>query len=137
MTAPKDCFTIYHGKLQVNVPYDVFKTSSAELDPVRAEEFKKVMMSRYPWITENSMQVVFNKAKREMQTILDERREARGVRCVSEVKDLPSEIVKTKRELERNPDDPMLWMRLGELLCKNGETEEGYKALNKGRSLME
>ena len=38
--------------------------------------------------------------------------------------------------LEQNPEDVDNWYALGELLCKAGRTEEGYKALNRGRSLI-
>jgi len=136
MTAPKGYFTIWHGKMQVNVPFDIFKLHTCELDPIKSEEFKQMVKSRYPWITDDGMNVIFNNAKKEMKRLNEERLREKGTVSMNPVKDVSAEITKVRSQIEKDPNDAMAWMKLGELLCKSGDQEEGYKALNKGRSLL-
>lgn len=136
MTAPVGYFTVYHGKLEINVPFDIFILHTTELDPVKSKRFGETLKSRYPWLTDDAIKVIMNNSVREMKRLNEERKRDKGVVSMDPVKDMKSEIAKTKAALEKDPNDAMAWMKLGELLCKNGDTEEGYKALNKGRSLL-
>ena len=49
--------------------------------------------------------------------------------------ELDEAIAHLQLHLESNPRDADSWYKLGELLCKAGRADEGYKAFNKGREL--
>lgn len=132
-----DHITVIHGSLTVDVPRRIFKGPDCAIDEEAAAPFRKMIQDRYPWITDNSMAVLLNKARKEMVRILDEETNGR-----SHSRDLASKgktedaIRHLQLHLELEPDDADSWYALGELLCKAGRAEEGYKAFNRGRSLF-
>ena len=137
MTVPDDCLEIVHGKMVLAVPKNIFSGRDAEIDEEKAKEFSRKTKSRYPWITDNAMDVILKNARKEMLRLIDERT---GGRYTS--KKLDSEgktemaIMHLRRHLEVHPDDADSWYALGELLCKSGKVEEGHRAINRGRSLI-
>lgn len=104
---------------------------------MEAEPFKRMIQSRYPWLSDNSMDVLMEKARKEMQRVRDEETNGREYgRDLASKGRLNEAITHLERRLELEPDDPDSWYALGELLCKAGRAEEGYKAFNHGRSLF-
>lgn len=97
-----------------------------------------MVQDRYPWISENSMDVLLNKARKEMIRVRDEETNGRShsANLASKGK-LDEAIAHLQLHLESNPRDADSWYKLGELLCKAGRADEGYKALNTGRKLAE
>ena len=93
---------------------------------------------RCPWLSESSLDVLMNKARKEMIRIRDEETNGRSHSTVlaSQGK-LDEAIAHMQLHLENNPDDADSWYKLGELLCKAGRAEEGYKAMNRGRQLFD
>ena len=136
MTVPSDCFEVVHGKMVLAVPKDMFSGRDAVIDEEKAKKFAEKTKSRYPWITDNAMEVIFRNARKEMLRLNDERTGGRSTsqRLESEGK-TEMAIQHLKRHLEEHPDDAESWYALGELLCKSGEVDEGHRAINKGRSL--
>lgn len=134
MTVPEGHIKVHHGSLAVNVPRSIFKKGTGEIVPERAAPFREMIMNRYPWLTENSMDVLMNRASKEMSQILDEETTGRSA-SHGLVKDgrVNEAIEHLTRTLERDPKDADSWYLLGELLCSIGRTEEGYKAFSKGR----
>ena len=137
MTVPSDCIEVIHGKMTLAVPKDMFSGRDAVIDEGKAKAFAEKTKKRYPWVTDNAMEVIFRNARKEMLRLNDERT---GWRSTS--KRLESEgktemaIQHLKKHLEEHPDDADSWYALGELLCKSGKVEEGHRAINKGRSLI-
>ena len=121
----------------MNVPRKIFKGVKAEPDPKEKEEFCRILHSRYPWLTDNSIEVFFRNAQAEMLRVLDYETGGRNEskRLESEG-DIEGSIRHLKKHLEEDPDDADSWYALGNLLCKAGRTDEGYKAFNRGRSLF-
>ena len=71
-----------------------------------------------------------------MVRILDEETKGRShSRELAESGRLEDAIAHMRLHLEMDPDDADSWYALGNLLCKAGNAEEGYKALNRGRTL--
>ncbi|MCL2318358.1 MAG: tetratricopeptide repeat protein [Methanomassiliicoccaceae archaeon] len=75
-------------------------------------------------------------ARKRMIDILDEETNGRSF-----AKDLESQgkIEEAVRHLKKHleiAEDADTWYALGELLCKAGRTEEGYKAFARGRELF-
>jgi len=137
MSTPADHIVVTHGNLSVNVPKDLFFGLDAEPVMENVIPFRKMIAERYPWLTENSIDVLMRRAREEMLRTIDEETGGRMVskKLASEGK-LDNAIKHITRHLEENPNDADSWYVLGELLCKAGRAEEGYRAMNRGRSLI-
>lgn len=137
MTVPDDCLEIPHGKMILAVPKNIFSGRDADIDEEKAKQFSEKTKRRYPWITDNAMEVILGNARKEMLRITDERTGGRSTsrKLESEGK-TEMAIMHLKKHLEEHPDDADSWYALGELLCKSGKMEEGYRAINRGRSLF-
>ena len=127
--AQADHITVAHGSLTVDVPRSIFRGPECEIDPERAAPFRRMVQDRYPWL---------NKARKEMIRVRDEETNGRShsANLASKGK-LDEAIAHLQLHLESNPRDADSWYKLGELLCKAGRADEGYKALNTGRKLAE
>ncbi|MDR1404404.1 MAG: tetratricopeptide repeat protein [Candidatus Methanoplasma sp.] len=107
------------------------------MDENKAATFRDVLGSRYPWLTDNSLDVLMDKAKKTMTDTLDEETNGRSLSRELESAGRTEEAIRhLKRHLEKNPNDADTWYALGELLCKAGRAEEGYKAFARGRDLF-
>ena len=137
MTVPSDCIEVIHGKMTLAVPKDLFSGRDEVIDEGKAKAFAEKTKKRYPWVTDNAMEVIFRNARKEMLRLNDERTGGRSTskRLESEGK-TEMAIQHLKKHLEEHPDDADSWYALGELLCKSGKVEEGHRAINKGRSLI-
>ena len=136
MTVPQDCIEVVHGKMTLAVPRDIFSGRDAVIDQEKARSFAEKTKKRYPWVTDNAMEVIMRNARKEMLRLNDERTGGRSTskRLESEGK-TEMAILHLRKHLEEHPDDADSWYALGELLCKTGKVEEGHRAINKGRSL--
>ncbi|MCK9323239.1 MAG: tetratricopeptide repeat protein [Candidatus Methanomethylophilaceae archaeon] len=96
-----------------------------------------MMKDRYPWLTDNSLDVLMRNAQKEMIMILDEETNGRSFSKNLESKGKIEDAIKhLQKHLEHNPNDADSWYLMGELLCKIGRAEEGYKAFARGRELF-
>lgn len=134
MKVPEGHIEVHHGTLVVMVPRSIFKKGTSIIVPERAAPFKEMIRNRYPWLTENSMDVLLERASKEMSQILDEETSGRSAaRYLDDEGKTETAIKHLKSILEQNPDDSDSWYMLGELLCKIGLADEGYEAFSKGR----
>lgn len=134
---PAGHIRVIHGKLTVNVPRNLFKGNDAEIDQSKAKPFREMLKGRYPWLTDNSLDVFMEKARKEMVAVMDEETNGRSVSKSLESRGKIDDAIKhLQRHLEKDPNDADSWYALGELLCKAGRTEEGYKAFSRGRDLF-
>lgn len=134
MQVPRGHIAVHHGTLVVMVPRSIFKRGTGTIVPERAAPFEEMIMKRYPWLTENSIKVLMERASREMSQILDEETSGRSAaRYLEDKGETQKAIDHLEHILELNPEDADSWYMLGELLCKVGRAEEGYKAFSKGR----
>ena len=126
-----------HGKLDVSVPRNIFRGNGAVIDAERAAPFRELLKQRYPWLNDNSLDVLMENARKKMIGILDEETNGRSLSKELESQGRIEEAIRhLKKHLEMNPEDPDTWYALGELLCRSGRTEEGYKAFARGRELF-
>ena len=127
---------VKHGSLELNVPYSVFVKGTSELTD-GSDEYFTMLQQRYPWLTDNSIAVLKRRTKDEMQRIIDEgSRGPRKARMLSaEGKDMDA-IRHIESYLIEFPDDADAWYALGEILCRIGRTEDGYRMINHGRRLF-
>jgi tetratricopeptide (TPR) repeat protein len=134
---PSGHFPVVHGKLTVNVPRSIFKGYGVVIDEKEASPFKEMLKQRYPWLTDNSLNVLMEKARKIMIDILDEETNGRSLSKELESQGRVDEAIgHLKKHLEKDPNDADTWYALGELLCRAGKAEEGYKAFARGRELF-
>lgn len=93
-------------------------------------------MARYPWLTRNSVDVLLKKARMEMLRVRDEETKGKEYsRTLADEGRLDEAIEHMRIHLDLDPDDADSWYALGDLLCKNGQAAEGYKAYHRGMEL--
>lgn len=130
--------SVVHGSTTVDVPRSIFRGPECEIDEAKAEGFREMIRNRCPWMSESSVDVLLNKARKEMIRVIDEETNGRSHSSNLAAKGKMDEaIAHMKLHLESNPNDADSWYKLGELLCKAGRAEEGYKAFNRGRELFD
>ncbi len=132
-----DHITVVHGSMCLDVPRSIFKGSDCCIDLEAAEPFKRIVTSRYPWISDSAFQVILNKAQKEMLRVRDEETNGREYsRTLAKKGKTDDAIFHLKLRLELNPDDAKGWYELGELLFKKGDAKGGFDAFRKGDELM-
>jgi hypothetical protein len=128
---------VVHGSMRISVPRDLFSGSEATIIPEKVIAFSELIRGRYPWISENSVEVLLRNARKVMLSTLEE--ESHGM-CVArdlEAKgDLKGAIRQMTRWAEKEPNNVEIWYYLGQLYFKAGMQDEGHKAMNRGRSLI-
>jgi len=131
-----DHVTVIHGSMTVDVPRKIFKGKECTIDWDEVEPFKKIVQSRYPWISDNAIKVILNKAQMEMMRVRDEETNGREYsKTLAEKGKLDDAIAHLKLRLELNPNDAKAWYDLGELLFKKGDAKGGFDAFKKGDEL--
>ena len=137
MSVPENHITISHGSMTVNIPRDVFEGPDAVMNPEKEKELRDMLSKRYPWLTSNALDVIMRNARREILRVMDEESGGRSTsRRLSSQGKNEMAIAHLEQHLKEHPEDADSWYALGELLCKVGRAEEGYKAMKKGRSLF-
>lgn len=137
MSCPSDCIEVVHGSMTVCVPKKIFRGPEAQIDEGYANEFRGHIRTRYSWLSDNAVDVILRNGRKEMLRRIDEESNGRiPIKQMASKGKNDEAITRLKRHLEDDPNDADSWYMLGELLCKCGKVEEGYRALNKGRSLI-
>ena len=124
---------VKYGSLDLKVPYSIFVTGKAEFNGAATGYFM-ILQKRYPWLSDNSIEVLKRKVIEEMRLAIEQ--SLRGPKKARMLSDDGKEI-EAIRHLESYlidfPEDGDAWYALGEILCKIGKEEDGYKAMNHGR----
>ncbi|MBO4357639.1 MAG: tetratricopeptide repeat protein [Candidatus Methanomethylophilaceae archaeon] len=132
-----DHVTVMHGSMTVDVPRKIFKGKECAIDWNEVEPFKKIVQSRYPWISDNAIKVIINKAQMEMMRVRDEETNGREYsKTLAQKGKLDDAIEHLRLRLELNPDDAKSWYDLGELLFKKGDASGGFDAFRKGDEVL-
>ena len=137
MSAPLGTIRVAHGKTIVDVPRSMFIGDEAVLDEEKAAAFRDMIGGRYPWLSESSLDVLMNKARSEMQRILDEESHGQtGARVLHDRGDLRGAIRHLRKWSEREPDNSDIWYTLARFYTEAGDKDAAFKAMNRGRSLI-
>ena len=132
-----DHISVTHGSLTVDVPRKIFRGPECRLDEEAARPFRELVRGRYPWLSENSVDVLLRKAQMEMVRVRDEETKGRDhSKTLAKKGKLEQALKHMELHLEMDPEDADSWYEYGNLLCQAGRNEEGFKAFNKGRSLF-
>ncbi|MFP4170819.1 MAG: tetratricopeptide repeat protein [Methanomassiliicoccales archaeon] len=126
---------IFHGNLRLRIPLSIFKGRTQVVDPEEWERFSSLLTSRYPWLSPNALEVILENAKEERSKGLEEGKPAsRRARELMDRGRLTRALALLNEHLGEDPDDGEAWMLRGELLCRMGRREEGYRSFAEGRS---
>jgi len=128
---------VSHGHLLVNVPLSAYEGTTYHIRPEEAEKLKRMLASRYPWLSPNALKVFIEEAEQAMfdriQSQLGYMEKARHAMASGNYQ---RSKTMAERHLERLPDDPDALYVLGESLCRLGESEQGLATIAKARSLV-
>lgn len=137
MKIPANHIQVCHGKLTVNVPKNLFFGNDAEPVESKVIPFRELMMERYPWLSENSMDVFMKEARKVMLRTMEEETKGKSVaESMIEKGNVEGAIKHMLMWAEKEPGNPDIWYYLGQLYFKVGKNEEAHKAMNRGRSLI-
>ena len=128
-------FRVEYGSLALNVPLSIFVKGTSELND-SADAYFSMLGERYPWLSKNSLTVLKRKTREAMQDVIEEsmRGAVKARMLMNDGKDMEA-IKHLESYLVEHPDNGDAWYALGEILCKIGRTDDGYKAINHGRRL--
>ncbi|HQN76256.1 MAG TPA: tetratricopeptide repeat protein [Methanomassiliicoccales archaeon] len=127
---------VSHGHLKVNVPLSAYEGTTYHIKPEEAEKLKKMLASRYPWLSPNALKVFIEEAEQAMNDRIQSQLEyMEKARHAMQSGNYTRAKRMTERHIEAVPDDADAWYVLGESLCKLGETDEGFAAITKARNL--
>ena len=127
---------VKHGSLELNVPYSIFVKGRSEFNDT-SDEYFSMLQKRYPWLNSNSVAVLRRRTLDEMQRVIDDslRGHRKARMLFDEGKEMQA-IHHLESYLIEFPNDADAWYALGEILCRMGRTDEGYKAMNHARRLL-
>lgn len=126
--------SVQHGNLTLRVPLSAFDANTGRLKPDLLPDLREQWRSRFPWLSTNALDVIVEEAeetyRRQRQAKVDAARPG-GV-TASRAADARHELIKA---LLKDPEDSRTWYALGELLMKQGQADDGFKAMNLGRAI--
>ena len=126
---------VRHGKMLISVPKSIFKGRTSALKKKEADEFKKVLASRYPWLSANAIEVVMAEAQETMGSLLE--MEMGAVERAGKLASLgrnAEALAILEEHLEHHPKDPDAWRVMGEIYMRMGKRSEGFRAFAKARA---
>ena len=127
---------VKHGSLVLNIPYHIFIPGTAEFSGT-ADEYFAMIQRRYPWLSDNSVAVLKKRTAEEMSKETEKSlRGPKKARMLSAEGRYEDALAHIESFLNEFPDYVDAWYALGEILCKTGRSDEGYKAMNRGRGLF-
>jgi hypothetical protein len=127
---------VSHGRMVINVPYSVFRNRTINLVPEKWEELRQNLITRYPWLSVQALEVIRGEIVDAMKAKLSsERNAAQTARDMIARDDLKGAISWLEGHFRLEPDDADAWYVYGEVLMKSGRKEEGFAALKKARQL--
>lgn len=125
---------IEHGKLTIQVPLDIFRVNTAVMDDKKAEEFRKMLSARYPWLSRYALDIILENARRQMESIIEKSKPVQ--RRARELMDRGlyfQALHLLESYLDKNPHSGESWELRGEILVKMGRKEEGYSSFFRAR----
>ncbi len=127
---------MYHGNLEINVPRKLFKDGTAEIVPTEEEAFRKMVSSRYPWLSQYALDDVVKEAKDAMSDHIERSKtvhqRAREQLARGRVK---TALGILEEHLIDEPEDADAWYAVAEVLSKMDRKEDAFRAMSRARDL--
>ena len=129
---------VQHGSMEVNVPVRLFHPGTNKIRKEEAAKLRAGLKARYPWLTDNAVDVILKNAQEEMARLIDSRKTvADRAREMLRAGRLDQAVEFLEINLDIDPDDADAWYMMGEALMRSGRQKEGFQAMHKARSLSE
>lgn len=125
---------VRHGKMLINVPRSIFKGRTSVLKPKEAEDFKRILTARYPWLSANAIDVIMEEARETMESLLDmEKGAVERARKLSTEGKYSEALTALEQHIADHPKDPDAWYLKGEIYFKMGRRTEGFSAFARAK----
>ncbi len=127
---------MYHGRLEINVPRNMFRGGTVELVPEEVKRFRCTLSSRYPWLSRYALDEIVKGAQEAMADHIERTKGA--VQRAREHMDKGQTRIALRLvedHLVKEPEDEDAWFLAAELLLKMGKGEDGFRAMNRAREL--
>ncbi len=126
---------VRHGRMLINVPRTLFRGKRAEIVSSEAERLGRELRARYPWLSENAVQVIFREARETMLSLIEMESGPVEIARTSFEDGRPTEALQMlDKHLRQHQDDSDAWHLRGVILMRLGKAEEGFKSLARSRS---
>jgi predicted Zn-dependent protease len=126
---------VRHGRMLINVPRKLFKGKRAEVVKAEADRFGRELRSRYPWLSENAVIVIFREARETMLSLIEMESGPVDIARTAFEDGRPAQALQIlDKHLQLHPDDADAWHLRGVILMRLGNAEEGFKSLARSRS---
>jgi hypothetical protein len=126
--------SVQHGNLTLRIPLSAFDAQTGNLKRELLPDLKDQWRARFPWLSANAVDVIVEEAEdaylKQRQIRIDAARP--GGTSPANAADARHDLIKA---LLKDPEDSRAWYALGELLMKQGQADDGFKAMNIGRSI--
>jgi len=119
---------IEHGRLTIQVPLSIFRGTTAIMDERRLKEFRAMLASRYPWLSNFALDVILENARIEMNSRIRNLRTPIGK--AGELMDWGAfgESLRLLDSYLIETNSAQAWDLRGEVLIRMGKKEEGYRS---------
>ena len=129
---------VQHGSMELNIPTKLFEPGTNRIRQDEANKLRAGLKAKYPWLTDNAVDVILRNSQEEMSRLMDARRSAaeRAREMLREGKNEHA-LAFLEAHLDVEPDDADAWYVRGEALMRAGRAKEGFEAMHHARSLSE
>jgi len=129
---------VQHGSMELNVPVRLFHPGTNKIREDEAAKLRAGLRAKYPWLTDNAVDVILKSAQEEMARLIDSRKTAaERAREMLRAGRIEQAVEFLEINLDIDPDDADSWYVMGEALMRSGRQKEGFQAMHKARSLSE
>lgn len=126
---------VRHGRMLINIPRSLFRGKRAEIVSSEAERLGRELRARYPWLSENAVQVVFREARETMLSLIQMESGPVEIARTTYEDGHPTEALGMLDEhLRTHQNDPDAWHLRGVILMRLGRADEGFKSLARSRT---
>jgi hypothetical protein len=126
---------VRHGRMLINIPYTLFRGKRAEIVSSEAERLGRGLRARYPWLSENAVQVVFKEARETMLSLIEMESGPVEIARTTYEDGHPTDALRMLDEhLRTHENDSDAWHLRGVILMRLGRADEGFKSLARSRT---
>ncbi|OPY31152.1 MAG: hypothetical protein A4E32_02137 [Methanomassiliicoccales archaeon PtaU1.Bin124] len=129
---------VQHGSMELNIPTKLFEPGTNRIRKDEADRLRAGLRAKYPWLTDNAVDVILRNSQEEMARLMDAKRTvAERAREMLRSGRMEQALAFLEAHLDVFPDDADAWYVRGEALMRSGRAKEGFAAMHHARSLSE
>jgi uncharacterized protein HemY len=126
---------IKHGMLELNIPTSLFERGTARTKEAEVEKLRQRLRAQYPWLTDNSVNVILSNAEAEMTRIIDSHKPAAQLgREMLHAGKYQQAFDWLEAHLFVEPEDVDAWYVKAEALFKLDRKQEGFLTMREAQT---